>query len=544
MRLSIPPLSRLDPRRILRRLGRRLRGDGRSFFDIHDCDLVNRLLRAHGLPAISGTDGDPVRGARVYEIRDDVRGAIPLALTPAQRGTYLEWFLAFGRHETDAAPQDVLRHLLELDGSPDLGLVTTYLMQPHWQERCPDALTSAGWGGFKDWLAAEYGIRGRWFRRTALPEKYAKPGDDPRPGVNVIGLFRYPSGLQHAAEVVVDALTRAGIRTALRDIPVRTTRDNRPRDGFDSLERFPVTILNSGLDYSAADAYRVAGLHRRSGVYRVAVWWWELDRLPPEWRDRGRDVDEIWAPTAFVARSFAPLGKPVVPMPPSVELPPFDPLAKSHFGLDPGRFTFLFVFDMNSRMARKNPLGLIEAFRRAFRSSDPVELAIKVTPPEKHYATAWQSLRAAAAEAGVKLIDRLMPRGELLALMNAADAYVSLHRSEGFGLTMAEAMLLGKPTAATAYSGPLDFMTPQNSYLIDHVLVPVDSPDMNAPPGAVWAEPSIEHAAAVMRRILEQPDEARERARRAQKELRVKLSHAAAGERMAARLRLILGVRR
>jgi hypothetical protein len=87
-------------------------------------------------------------------------------------------------------------------------------------------------------------------------------------------------------------------------------------------------------------------------------------------------------------------------------------------------------------------------------------------------------------------------------------------------------------------------MTHQNSYLIDHSLVRVDSPDMNAPPGAVWAEPSLEHAAAVMREIVERPAEAAERGRMAREELRVKLSHAAAGERMAARLRAILGGRR
>jgi glycosyltransferase involved in cell wall biosynthesis len=143
----------------------------------------------------------------------------------------------------------------------------------------------------------------------------------------------------------------------------------------------------------------------------------------------------------------------------------------------------------------------------------------------------------------VKLIDRALSRNELLGLMSAADAYVSLHRSEGFGLTMAEAMLLGKPTAATGYSGSLDFMTAENSYLIDPTLAPITAPEVTAPPGAVWAEPSVEHAAAVMRTVFDRPGEARERGRRAQAELREKLSHRAAGERMAARLRAILGGR-
>ena len=124
--------------------------------------------------------------------------------------------------------------------------------------------------------------------------------------------------------------------------------------------------------------------------------------------------------------------------------------------------------------------------------------------------------------------------------MNACDAYVSLHRSEGFGLTMAEAMLLGKPTAATAYSGNLDFMTPDNSFLIDYELVPVEAPGVAAPPGAVWAEPSVAHAAAVLRSIVDDPAAAAEKGRRARAELRERLSHRAAGARMAARLRAIL----
>jgi len=536
--------------------------------------------------------GYRARADRLYELRDDVREAIPLALTPAQRGAYLEWCVAYGRHECD--PLALLWSLFEHDEADDRGLVATYLVQPRWQRAVPHGLTRFGWDELKRWLAAEYGLRGAWFRRAALAPRYgpwdelallldAKPelardfpheaaragkpgpvlgwlasrrlvagrrwegrladqiraGLPDRTGVNVIGLFRYPSGLQQAANVLVESLAAAGVRTELRDMPVRTTRDWRSRRGFDGLERFPVTVLNTGLDVTVDDAYRFAGLHRRDGVHRVAVWWWELSTIPPEWHDRGRDVDEVWAPTRFVADALRPLGKPVHLMPPSVELPAFDPLPKAAFGLDPQKFTFLFVFDMNSRMPRKNPLGLLRAFRLAFDRSEPVELAIKVSPQESFYPGWWKELRAATADAGVTLIDRAMSRGELLALMNAADAYVSLHRSEGFGLTMAEAMLLGKPTLATAYSGNLDFMTADNSFLIDHTLVPVDAPGVTAPPGAVWAEPSVAHAAAVMRSIAADPAAAAEKARRARAELREKLSHAAAGARMAARLRAI-----
>lgn len=543
--------------------------------------------------------GHRARGDRLYEVRFDVRDMFPLALTPAQRGAYLEWFAAYGhREERDVDATSLLWSLFELDEDPARGLVQTYLNQPSWQERFPHGLTRFGWEGLKRWVATTYQVAGRWLRRAALPRRYGPwdelallmqsrpdlaatlPADaarnrDPVPvlewvrrftdvepawqdelaaeirqgagerlGVNVVGLFRYPSGLQQAATTLVDGLSAGGVRTESRDIPVRTTRDRRGRTGFDGLERFPVTILNTGLDISSNEAYRAAGLNRRPGAYRVAVWWWELDRLPADWLGRGRDVDEIWAPTSFIADAMRPLGRPVYLMPPSVELPAFDSLPKTAFGLDPAKFTFLFVFDMNSRMSRKNPLGLIRAFRLAFRPDEPVELAIKVSQQESHYAENWRELRAAAAAAGTTLIDRALSRGELLGLIDAADAYVSLHRSEGFGLTMAEAMLLGKPTAATGYSGNVDFMTPSNSHLIDYSLVPIDSPEVTAPPGAVWADPSVEGAASALRQIVDRPDEARERGRQAQAELREKLSHRAAGERMVTRLRAILGNRR
>jgi glycosyltransferase involved in cell wall biosynthesis len=586
-------------RKIRRRLRLLLRGESpRHYFDVHDRDLVNQLFAGCGLPPLRGEprevalrDGHPTRGEKVYELRDDVRREIPLALTPAWRGAYLDWFCRYGRRESDAEPLDVLRTLIELDAQPDRGLVASYLVQPAWQERFPHALTRFGWDAFKSWVAERYAARGRWLRAAALPPRYdpwdelalllvARPelgatfpraaaeGGNPapvldwvslrlppvgaawesrlaeeirsglprQPGVNVLGLFRYPSGLQQAADGVVRALGAVGVRTELRDAPMPFNRDGRSRDGFDGLELFPVTVLNTGLDMPAAEAYRLAGLHPRAGVYRVAVWWWELEQLPPEWLGRGEGVDEIWAPTAFIAGALRPLGRPVVPMLPAVELPAFDPLPKAAVGLDPDKFTFLFVFDMNSRMPRKNPLGLVRAFRLAFAPSEPVELVIKVSPQEGFYADWWRELRAACGANRVRLIDESLPRGRLLALMNAADAYVSLHRSEGFGLTMAESMLLGKPTIATGYSGNVDFMTPGTSYLVDYARTTIAEDVPPYPKGCVWAEPSVGHAAALMRRVFENRDEAAGVAQRGRAAVRDLLAPRAAGARMAARL--------
>lgn len=543
-RLSLPPLARAG-RKAGRRVRLALRGEHPAhFFDLADAGLVNQTLRSCGADPldappreVAARDGDAARGELVYELRDDVRRAIPLALTPAQRGVYLRWFAEHGWAASGATIPDILRVLFDQDATPDRGLVASYRVQPAWQAKHPDALTPGGWEPFKRWLAAEYGARGRWLRRAALPpDQTVTPPPVGSLAANVIGLFRYTSGLQQAALSVVDGLTTAGVRLSLRDVPMLVNRDGRPRRGFDGLEPAPVTILNTGLDMPVPEAYRLAGLHPRPGVYRVAVWWWELEQLPADWLDRGKDVDEIWAPTRFIADALRPLGKPVFPMLPSVRLDPFEPLSKRHFGLSADKFTFLFVFDMNSRLPRKNPLGLIRAFRRAFGRGEPVELAIKVSPQGAYYPEWWRELRAAVAANDVTLIDKNLSRQELLALVNAADGVASLHRSEGFGLTMAEAMLLGKPTVGTAYSGNLDFMTPETSYLVraGRGVIADDIPPY--PKGCVWAEPDEGHAAELLRRIVDHPAEAREVAERGRRAAAMLLSPEAAGRRLRDRL--------
>ncbi len=535
--------------KVRRRLRFLLTGESRRhFFDLRDRGAIDALLHEAALPRLTHSprdlafrEGDAERGDRVFELRDDVRREIPLGLTPAQRGALLRWFLVLGgQEEMGITLADLLRSLFELDATTDRGLVATYLVQPTWQQLFPEALTSAGWEPFKRWLAGQYGLTGRWFRRAKLPNTDSARAAATRPAANVIGLFRYTSGLQQAALGLVDSLSVNGIATELRDVPMAHHRDGRRRAGFDGLERHPITILNSGLDMPVPEAYRLAGLHAKPETYRIAVWWWELEQLPAAWLDRGKDVHEIWAPTRFIADALRVLGKPVHSMLPAVRLPDFTVRPKSHFGMSARKFTFLFVFDMNSRMPRKNPLALIRAFRLAFKPSVPVELLIKVSPQEKYYPDWWAELRSLARDNGVSLIDRSLSRDELLGLMNAADAYASLHRSEGFGLTMAEAMLLGKPTLATGYSGNLDFMTPENSYLVRSTKTHITDDTPPYPKGCIWAEPCVEHAAELMRRVVEQPEEARLVAARGQAEIQKILSPEASGLRMRQRLESLM----
>ncbi len=155
----------------------------------------------------------------------------------------------------------------------------------------------------------------------------------------------------------------------------------------------------------------------------------------------------------------------------------------------PDRFALLFIFDFLSVLERKNPLGLVDAFTRAFRPDEGPMLVIKTINGDLRLSD-LERLRAVAGDRrDVLIVDRYYTEEQKNALVGACDCYVSLHRSEGFGLTMAEAMALGKPVIATGYSGNLHFMTPENSYLVDYVRVNVPTGCEPYPTTACWAEP-------------------------------------------------------
>src|SRR5436309_827857 len=187
-------------------------------------------------------------------------------------------------------------------------------------------------------------------------------------GLNVLGHFCYPSGLQASARAIVESLRRVGVRTASRDVPTEI-RTHVPGHGdYLGLEVHDVSLLHVQPEPFFETAYVRAGLAERTGVYRVGLWYWELETAPPEWARIGASLDEMWAPTRFVARALeSVMSVPVVPLMPGVELGRFTPRPRAHFGLLDDRVVFLFMFDMASIMERKNPRALLEAFARALR---------------------------------------------------------------------------------------------------------------------------------------------------------------------------------
>jgi glycosyltransferase involved in cell wall biosynthesis len=269
-----------------------------------------------------------------------------------------------------------------------------------------------------------------------------------------------------------------------------------------------------------------------------------LSTLRPDWAPFSGYVDEVWTATRFVQDAVrATCTVPAVRMPLPIVLPPIPAHGRAHFGLPESARIFLYIFDVSSQTERKNPLAAIRAFRRAGLPHGDAVLVLKFTNPEYDRAGV-RRLHEEAAGLNVVMLDRYLDRGELCALINTADCYLSPHRAEGFGLTLLEAMRLGKPVIGTAYSGNMDFMTPVNSYLLDYSLVTLTRDYGPYFRGAVWAEPDDEHAARLIREVFDNPEQAAARGARARADVEKDWSPEVTGSAVRRRLEAIRAGRR
>jgi glycosyltransferase involved in cell wall biosynthesis len=339
----------------------------------------------------------------------------------------------------------------------------------------------------------------------------------PRPGVNLVGFLEAESGLGEAARRIANALDRRGVPTAA--ISHRGTERHQfvPQE-LKLSDEAPydtnLVCLNPG--HLAAFVEDV-GAEFFANRYAVGVWFWETNRIRLDERSTTRFLDEVWVTSSYVRDAIGEAEIPVRILPVPMEAPTGPFRTRRELGL-PGGFTFLFVFDLWSE-ERKNPAAVIEAFTRAFAPGEGPTLVLKSVHGDSK-ARELGRLRAMVEDReDVLFRDGYVSAVERDSFFAECVCYVSLHRSEGLGLTMAEAMALGKPVIATGYSGNLEFMDEGNSYLVPYDLVDVPSSWWAYGPGATWAEPDIEVAARLMRQAWEHPDEARALGKRGQSEL-------------------------
>lgn len=363
-------------------------------------------------------------------------------------------------------------------------------------------------------------------------------------GVNLAGHLHSEKGVGEVSRSIVHALTAAGIPYTLNDVrdPGSVNADRRLPRGNGERNPYSVNLLA----FNAAGVVEFSRFHGREYFQdriNIGFWNWELRDFPREWFPSFRLLDEIWVPSLFTAQAVASVSPvPVRRIPLVVSAgAPSTPVAREELGLQPDTFVFLFAFDFQSIAARKNPSAVVEAFQRAFGKREDVALILKVTHPDANPLVFGKLRRIEEEASNIRIIDAVFERSRMLGLLEMMDCYISLHRSEGFGLLMAEAMSIGKPVIATGYSGNMDFMTPENSLLIDCEEIQIEEDHGPYFKGTVWADPDINHAAAQMKRIAQAPDLARELGRRAAADIAVQLAADTVGQQIARRLHDLVG---
>jgi hypothetical protein len=317
-------------------------------------------------------------------------------------------------------------------------------------------------------------------------------------GVNVVGYARAASGLGEVARCTIDAVQRLGLGLSVVDltasIPTAAIDTPFPEHGVP----YDTTIyhVNPGALLPELDR----SLHLRAGADRqVGCFFWETEEVPREWIPAFDLVDEVWAASEFLAAAFRRVtDKPIKRLQASFRLPEAVVADRQRLGWHPDEFVVVFVADALSGLDRKNPIGLIDAFEAAFAPHyEGVRLVLKINHATRFPVIA-QRIRA-LGESPVELSTQPMTRSDLLQFMASASLFVSLHRSEGLGLTLLEAMSLGIPVMATAYGGNVDFMDETCGLLVDWLPALADPTDGSPYRGHRWAEPNLRTAVDLLR---------------------------------------------
>ncbi len=445
------------------------------------------------------------------------------------RQAYLSWFLLDGVPQLQLAPMLAPRWRAWLRqpvlGNAEKAAVprAAYLLWQRYEQlqRAFNLQTEQGIAALAMWAAEVWGTQRElsWIDQ-ALPTSALPlfPSKERPFGLNLIGFAFGELGIGEDVRMAVAACEAAGIPFAVVNI--------YPGDTLRQADQALAThVAKSGekddpapyafnlFCLTAFDTARVfleRGDELFNDRYNIGWWPWELPVWPRDWSFVFDLVDEVWAATTFTHRMYTKAAgrasaarAPVtlVPMPASVER--VKPMSRTELGLPQDKFLFLYVFDFNSYLARKNPFATVKAFRQAFDVSDSsVGLVLKTMNANPENREWRRFICECAKDERIVLLDQTMEREKVLGLIQACDAYISLHRSEGFGRTLAEAMLFGKPVISTNFSGSVDFVNHDTGYPVQWRSVPVkpdEYPFINADDGAWWAQPITKVAAQQMR---------------------------------------------
>ena len=357
------------------------------------------------------------------------------------------------------------------------------------------------------------------FARTAYPD-----------GVNLIGFIKGEIGLGESCRLIAASLQEAGIDFTIynyEQVSAIRSRDASWEHKITDTTPYNINLIHIN-PYELPLAYSRLDHAIWDNRYNIAFWLWELEVFPHSWLSAIHLVDEIWTPSDFAGDSIRKAtDKPVRTIPYGLATLDKGTYGRAHFDLPEDPFLFLCMYDSGSTMERKNPLGAIEAYKRAFPPDEPgVGLIIKINNPQPHDIQAVHTALAGYPE--VFILSDVLEKTEVHALIACADVYVSLHRSEGFGLVPAEAMMLGTPVIATDWSANTEFMHSDIACMVGYQFVTIEEDCGPYEAGNRWAEPDIGQAADFMRKLYEDDDYHTRMTADAQSYIREKLAPARA----------------
>jgi glycosyltransferase involved in cell wall biosynthesis len=329
-------------------------------------------------------------------------------------------------------------------------------------------------------------------------------------GVNLIGLPRAIIGEGEFVRQTAKSFQSTSLDFGIYDARSNSSSKPEKDQSFDHIRSdnpFNINIFHLKPDQLESSVVTL-GRSFVENRYNIGYWVWELGEFPSAWQAPLDFLDEVWCPSRFIqAAVMKKSSKPVLYLPLSIELEISQSFDRNYFSLPPRSFIFLFVFDFKSFATRKNPSSCIRAFLKAFPKGDEaVSLVIKSMDGSLYPQEFDRLAQEAKKDPRIILIDASYQSDEIIGLMQTCDCFISLHRSEGIGLGLAQSMLLGKPVIATNYSGNTDFTLEGNSCLVKYDLIPVGKNEYPFAKGQVWADPDVEHAAWYMKRLVEDED--------------------------------------